>query len=81
MKNTFPLEDEIKFEDEKEQEIYFDVLALPIKYRTVIHLFYYEGFTIKQIASILKTNENTVKTRLLRAREKLKSRLEGGFND
>lgn len=81
MKNTIPLEEEMKFEEEKEQAVYFEVLALPVKYRTAIHLFYYEGFSIKEIASILKINENTVKTRLSRAKEKLKSRLEGGFED
>lgn len=80
MKNTIPLEDEIKFEDGKEQEVYFEVLALPEKYRTVIHLFYYEGLSIKEIATVLKTNENTIKTRLSRAKEKLKSKLEGGFD-
>lgn len=80
MRHTVPLEDEIKFEEEKEQEVYFEVLALPEKYRTAIHLFYYEGLTTKEIATILKTNENTIKTRLSRAKEKLKSRLEGGFD-
>ena len=47
----------------------------------MIHLFYYEGFSVKEIATILHTNENTVKTRLSRAREQLKSKLEGGFDE
>ena len=79
MRKMISLEDEIKFEEECEQEVYFEVLSLPVKYRTAIHLFYYEGFTIKEIASILNLNENTVKTRLSRAKEKLKTKLEGGF--
>lgn len=79
-RHTVPLEEEIKFEEEKEQEVYFEVLTLSEKYRTVIHLFYYEGLSIQEIASVLQTNTNTIKTRLSRAKEKLKSKLEGGFD-
>ena len=80
-KRTVPLEEDLKFEDEQMSNVYFQVLNLPMKYRTIIHLFYYEGFSIKEIASILHTNENTVKTRLSRAREQLKRKLEGGFEE
>jgi RNA polymerase sigma-70 factor (ECF subfamily) len=79
-KHTVRLEEEIKFEDNACAEVYYEVLSLPQKYRTVIHLFYYERLTIKEISGILKLNENTVKTRLSRAKEKLKSKLEGGFD-
>lgn len=80
-KRTVPLEEDLRFEDEQMSNVYFQVLNLPMKYRTIIHLFYYEGFSIKEIASILHTNENTVKTRLSRAREQLKHKLEGGFEE
>ena len=76
-----PLEENLKFEDKEMSNVYFQVLSLPNKYRTMIHLFYYEGFSVKEIANILHTNENTVKTRLSRAREQLKSKLEGGFDE
>lgn len=62
-------------------DVYFEVLKLPLNYRTVIQLFYYEDLSIEEIASITNTNVNTVKTRLKRARGKLKSKLEGGFDD
>ncbi len=52
------------------------VLALPEKYRIPIHLFYYEGWSVKQIADVLGTKEATVKTQLDRGREKLRKRLE-----
>ena len=52
------------------------VLALPEKYRIPIHLFFYEGYSIKQIAAVLSMKESTVKTRLNRGKEKLKSMLE-----
>ncbi|MBE6764604.1 MAG: sigma-70 family RNA polymerase sigma factor [Ruminococcaceae bacterium] len=53
------------------------VLALPEKYSTVIHLFYYEGYQIKEIADILKLPSATVGTRLARARAILRSTLKG----
>ena len=52
------------------------VLELPEKYRVVIHLFYYENYSVKQIAQALDVSENTAKTMLARGRDKLKSRLE-----
>lgn len=54
------------------------VLTLPVQYRTVIHLYYYEGYSIKEIASILKIPSATVGTRLARARAILKKELEEG---
>ena len=59
-----------------ENEIYYAVLGLPLKYRTVIYLFYYEGYKIEEISKILKVNENTVKSQLMRARNRLKINLD-----
>ena len=53
-----------------------EVLKLPVKYRTVIHLYYYMGFSVTEIAELTKTNPSTVKTRLSRARGRLKKALE-----
>lgn len=75
------LPDNIPAEQQSIQEVYDKVLTLPQKYRTVIYLFYYEDLSIKDIAKILHTNENTIKTRLSRARVKLKDILKGGFED
>lgn len=52
------------------------VLALSEKYRQPLYLFYYEDYSIKEIAHILDMPENTVKTNLRRGREILKSNLE-----
>lgn len=47
------------------------------KYRAVIHLFYYEGYQVAEIAYLLKRRESTVRTQLTRARQKLAHLLEG----
>lgn len=52
------------------------VLVLPIKYREVITLYYYEELSIEEISEILKINRNTIKSRLNRARMKLKAVME-----
>lgn len=53
------------------------VLSLPEKYSTVIHLYYYEGYSIKEIARILTLPPATVGTRLARGREALRTMLKG----
>lgn len=53
------------------------VLLLPEKYKAVIYLFYYEGYTAIEIAGILHKNENTIYSLLSRARTKLKEQLGG----
>lgn len=57
-------------------EIYLKVMNLPEKYRAVLFLYYYEEYTIKEIAEIISASESNVQTRLLRARRKLKKVLE-----
>ncbi len=48
------------------------VMTLPEKYRTVVHLFYYEGYSGAEIARLLEISESAVRTRMQRAREKLR---------
>ncbi|MEH6941009.1 sigma-70 family RNA polymerase sigma factor [Bacillus sp. JJ722] len=52
------------------------VLSLPLKYREIIILYYYEELTVSEITSLLSINQNTVKTRLKRGRHLLKKLLE-----
>lgn len=67
-----PLSEELPAEQKEESTDLFDiVLTLPEKYRVPLHLFYYEDYTIRQIASVLEIPEATVKIRLKRGREKL----------
>lgn len=62
------------------QEIPELVYSLPKKYRNIIYLYYYEEYTVAEIAQILKENKNTVNSKLQRARKKLKEILEEGDN-
>lgn len=60
-----------------EEQILGEFLSqLPLKYRTVIHLFYYEDLKISQIANLLELKESTVKVQLMRARRLLKGFME-----
>lgn len=49
---------------------------IPIKYRTIIYLYYYEGYSIKEIAKIIKKSESAVKMGLSRGKEILKKEME-----
>ena len=51
------------------------VLSLPARYRIPIHLYYYEGYSVAEIARILGRSEGTVKSRLFRARDLLRNQL------
>ena len=51
-------------------------MHLPEKYRIVIHLFYYEEYSVHEIADILKLSKSNVKVRLSRGRSLLKEKLQ-----
>ncbi len=65
----------------EEKEISLKVLALPLKYREVIFLYYFENLKIEDISTLLSINANTVKTRLHRGRELIKQMYERGVED
>ena len=72
---------EIPF-NEDEIGIIEEVFKLSNDYRNVIYLYYYEGYSISEIANILDTKENTISSQITRARKKLKNiLLEGGYSD
>ena len=79
LKYKSEMKENITFETKERHDIYYAVQELPLKYRTIIHLYYYENYKINEISKLLKTNDNTIKTRLARAREKLKEKIEGGI--
>lgn len=73
-------------EDAKEMQGTFDrqsrllveLHALPKKYSLVLYLFYFEGYSVKEIAGLLEKNENSIKTLLKRGRNLLKKSLQEG---
>ena len=85
-RKTVPLEENIDVSgsyglDEEISEVYDAVQDLPGDYKDVIHLFYYEQYSVKEISRILDVTESAVKTRMFRARNMLKEVLEGGSKD
>ena len=66
----------LSFETPESGELFEAAMNLPEKYRIVIHLFYYEDYSIHEIAGILKLSENNVKVRLSRGRSLLKEKLQ-----
>lgn len=66
---------------EDHSDILEAVLELPALFRDVVYLHYYEGYSAPEIGRILKKNPNTVYTLLARARQLLKTRLEGVSED
>lgn len=67
--------------DEEARQLYQTVSSLPEKYRSVVHLYYYESYSVKEIAQILQKKETTIQTRLMRARKMLKQQLKGAWQD
>lgn len=57
------------------------VMALPAHYRTVVHLYYFEDYPIREISKMLRLPSSTVQTRLQRARAQLKKTLREAWED
>ncbi len=68
---------DIAHEDSDEPEVFRIIHTLPEKYRAVIVLHYLEGYSVEEIAKLLKITVSAVKMRLARGREQLRILLEG----
>ena len=64
------------FQAPEQEALYQTVMALPEQYRIVLVLFYYEDLSVREIAAVLRISEANVKTRLSRARKRLREMLE-----
>lgn len=64
----------------EENDVFSAVQQLPVKYRSIIHLFYIEGYSIGEIATMLNRKISTVGSQLHRARIMLKSKLKEDFD-
>ena len=63
------------FSQPEHSDLFYAVQGLPVRYREVVHLYYYEEYSIREIAALLRLSETAVQTRLMRARRKLKQKL------
>lgn len=70
-RRSVPLEDVYAYTDPEESSLDAALAKLPSKYRSVIHLYYYEGFTTEETAQILGRTPSTVRAQLTRARQRL----------
>lgn len=73
--------EELPFTEPEDQELFEAVMELSAKYRVVVHLFYYEEYSLIEIAQILHTSQGTVKSRLSRGRKLLKTKLMEAWKD
>ena len=68
------------FEDyDKRTDVHNALQQIPVKYRTVIHLFYFEELSVREISDILKIKESTVKSQLMRGRKLMYELLKGEY--
>jgi RNA polymerase sigma-70 factor (ECF subfamily) len=74
------LENYANVAEKGKSDVFYAVLELPVKYRVVVHLYYYEDFSVAEISTMLNRKESTVKTQLYRARELLKKKLQGDYD-
>lgn len=75
-----PVPEDLGYLPKEESDVLQAVLALDKKYRIPIHLHYYEGYSIQEIATILAAKPATVGTWLARGRALLKEKI-GGIED
>ena len=74
--NSVPLDEaNLVYETPEESAVYHAVMELPPKYRLVIHLYYYEGYSVAEVGELLRLKPSTIQTRLARGRAKLKEQL------
>ncbi len=75
------IEEELIAEQREDLSFVWDaVKELPVVYREVVHLYYYEGFSTRDIAEILHMNESTVRSNLKRGRERLRQILKEEYD-
>jgi len=78
-RNTAPLEGDFIDITKEDNEIIEAVLMLPLKYRSIVLLYYYEDYSISEVANILNLKDSTVGSQLSRARKLLKPILKEDF--
>lgn len=75
------VENYLVVEDNSFDNISFDILIRNLKddEQLILTLYYYSNYSTKEISKILKINESTIRSKIFRAKEKLKNQYEGGY--
>ena len=73
--------EELDFAAPEDSRLFQAVMLLPRKYRVPIHLYYYEEYSVEEIAKLLRCRPGTVKSQLSRGRKLLKSMLMEEWDD
>lgn len=80
-RHTVPLDEGISFSVPEEQKLDEALRCLPPRDRTLLHLFYYEELSVREIGQLLRRKESTVRTQLTRARRRLAEIVKGEDHD
>lgn len=75
-RRVVPLPEDLAYTDNETKEELTELYSLPPDERAAVHLFYYEGYSTEEIAELTSCRPGTVRSRLSRARAKLKKLLE-----
>lgn len=75
-RNTVPMTEILCTDNTQYSQILYSVMKLAPKYRVVVYLHYYEGYSTREIGQLLKISQSAVTTRLSRARQVLKTELK-----
>ena len=76
-KRNVPLQESLSTSMREESPVLEAVEKLPQKYRTLVHLFYFENYKLQEISQILGIKESTLRSQLFRARDLLRNDLKG----
>lgn len=76
-RHTVPLEDQVAFVQPEEQKLDEALAQMKSGERKLLHLFYYENLSVREIGRLLNRKESTVRTQLTRARRRLAEIMKG----
>lgn len=76
-RHTIPLESQISFPEPESRQLDEALAQLRPSDRSLLHLFYFEELSVREMAQLLKRKESTVRTQLTRARNALKTIVKG----
>jgi len=70
-----------EFKKERDESVLESIRELPVKYSEIIILYYYEGYSVKEIGELLNKKENTIYSLLARGRKILEKKLKEDYNE